>query len=250
MKWHKVGLTLFLIVISIINAQAKFRLISATRIKVDARYDSVSNDSMSGILASYKARMGVDVYRRIGECAQLMTVQAPESLLSDFLADQVFLKANQLVPEGVDFSILNFGGIRATLKEGSINVSDIYKIMPFENELVILEVKGSDVLSVFRSVARNNGACVSNVMLEIKGDKINRLLIGGKVLESERIYRIATMDYLANGNSGMSAFLHAIKRTDTGLKIRDIYIEQIECLTAKGQKVDAQLDGRIKLMAE
>jgi len=250
MKWHQVGLTLFLFVLSVFNIQAQFRLISATRIKVDARYDSLSSDSMSRILASYKSRLGVDIYRQIGESVQLMTVQDPESLLSNFLADQLFLKANKLLPEGVDFSILNFGSIRAPLKVGAITVSDIYKIMPFENELVILEVKGSDVLSIFRSVARNNGACVSNVLLEIKGKKMNRLLIGGKALESDRIYRVATMDYLANGNSGMSALLHAGKRIDTGLKIRDIYIEQIESLTAQGRKVDALLDGRIKSIAE
>jgi len=250
MTWKKTGLTLFLIGISVLNIQAQVRLISATRIKVDARYDSISDIPMSGVLASYKARMGVDVYRQIGECAQPMTVLAPESLLTDFLADQLFLKANQLLPEGVDFSILNFGCIRAPLKEGPIRVSDIYKVMPFENELIILEVKGSDVLSVFKSVARSNGACVSNVLLEIKGKKVNHLQIGGETLDPERLYRIATMDYLANGNSGMSALLRAVKRTDTGLKIRDILIEQIEHLTAMGRKVDAQLDGRIKTMTE
>lgn len=250
MKWQKVRLILFLIGLSVGQIGAQVRLISASRIKVDARWDSLSNESMSRVLESYKAKMGVDVYRQIGECARLMTVQAPESLLSDFLADQLYLKANQLSLEGVDFSILNFGCIRAPLKEGPIRVSDIYKVMPFENELVLLEVKGSDVLSLFKSVARMNGACVSNVALEIKDKKVNSLLIGGNAVESDRIYRIATMDYLADGNSGMSALLHALKRTDTGLKARDIYIEQIERISAMGQQVDVQLDGRIKSIAE
>jgi hypothetical protein len=57
---------------------------------------------------------------------------------------------------------------------------------------------------------------------------------------------IRDRDYLAEGNSGMGALLHAVKRTDTGLKIRDILIDRIEKLTSEGGQVDARLDGRIK----
>jgi len=49
-----------------------------------------------------------------------------------------------------------------------------------------------------------------------------------------------------DGNSGMTPFKNAIKRTDTHLKLRDAYISQIEKLTAQGKAVTSQLDGRIR----
>ena len=250
MKLRKKLLTCFLIGLFVSTIQAQVRLISATKISIDARYDSMLNKSMSGVLASYKARLGKDITRPIGECDQFMTVMTPEGLLSDFLADQLLLKACQLSREGVDLSVINLGSIRAPLKKGILTVTDIYKVMPFENELVILELKGSDIWSVFKSIARTGGAGVSNVNLEIKGNKINKLLINGESVDNDKLYRVATMDYLADGNSGMTAFLHALKRVDTGLKVRDVFIEQIEKLTAQGKKVDARLDGRIKLISE
>jgi len=54
------------------------------------------------------------------------------------------------------------------------------------------------------------------------------------------------MDYLADGNSGMTPFKNAVKRTDTHLKMRDAYISQIEKLTAQGKAVTSELDGRIR----
>ncbi|HEY5500259.1 MAG TPA: 5'-nucleotidase [Bacteroidales bacterium] len=250
MKLLKARLILATICLSVFTLQAQVHLVSAKRLIVDDRYDSFPNKTMSQVLNSYKIRLGVDVSRTIGECAQYMTVEAPESLLSDFLADQLFFKANSLIPGGVDFSVLNFGSIRSPLRKGLITVSDLYKVMPFENELVILELKGSDVLSVFKSIARSGGMGVSNVNLEIKGEKINSLLINGKVLQNDQIYRVATMDYLADGNSSMYALLKAVKRINSGLKVRDVYIEGIEKLTAEGKKIDVQPDGRIKLISE
>jgi len=243
-------LTAITICLSVFTLQAQVHLVSAKRLRVDGTYDSLPNIAMSQVLNSYKIRLGVDITRTIGESAQYMAVDAPECLLSDFLADQLFLKAHSLTPGGVDFSILNFGSIRSTLKKGVVTVYDLYRIMPFENELVILELKGSDVLSVFKSMARNGRMGVSNVNLEIKGKKIQSLLIHGKILQEEQIYRIATMDYLADGNSGMSALLKAVKRNNSGLKVRDVYIEGIEKLTAQGKKIDVQPDSRIKWISE
>jgi len=250
MKLLKTRLILSTICLSVFVLQAQVHLVSAKRLVVDDRYDSFPNKAMSQVLNSYKIRLGADVSRTIGECAQYMTVEAPESLLPDFLADQLFLKANSLIPGGVDFSLLNFGSIRSPLRKGLITVSDLYKVMPFENELVILELKGSDVLSVFKNIARNGGMGVSHVKLEIKGEKINSLLINGKVLQNDQIYRIATMDYLADGNSGMYALRKAVKRLNSGLKVRNVYMEGIENLTAAGKKIDIQPDSRINWISK
>ena len=246
---HKALLSFVLLCVGICEINAQVHLISATRMEVDSRYDSCSNVSMRKLMASYKTRLDKEISRPIGTCGQYMSASFPESLLSNFIADQLFAKAAELTSGSLDFSVINIGSLRAPLNPGIITVGDIYKIMPFENELVILELKGSDVKSLFNEIVREGGAGVSNVKVEISGFKMKSLLIGGGALDENKIYRVATMDYLAEGNSGMTAFLKAVRRINTGLKARNIYIEQIEKLTARGKTIDARLDGRIKVIS-
>jgi len=243
-------ITSFLIILLFfpVLAQAQVELISAERMPVDARYDSTANKEMQTVMDSYSAKMEKEISRHIGTCVQNMTSHAPESLLSNFLADQLLEKARELTAGSGDFSVLNFGGIRAPINKGDITVGDIYRVMPFENELVILKLKGSDVSSIFEHIAMEEGEAISNATLKIKDKQIESLIIGGAPLDEEKFYFVATMDYLADGNSGMEAFLNAVERIDTHLRVRDVYIEQIEKLTSQGKVVDASLDGRIKII--
>ncbi len=80
----------------------------------------------------------------------------------------------------VDFALTNFGGIRAALPAGNVRRYDIYSIFPFENYIVILDVKGSSVRRLFDSFARNRVEAMSgNVQLEIKGNQLKEALLEG-----------------------------------------------------------------------
>ena len=247
MRFHKEKIIVLLLGFSF-ALQAQVKLISSDRIDIDQRYDSLVNPEMQQVMLNYKTTLEKEVSRVIGSCTRYMDAKAPESLLSNFLSDQLLAKANELSAEPVNLSIINFGGIRAPLNKGVVTIANIYKIMPFENELVIVKLKGNYLRMIFENIAMEGGEGVSNVKLEINDKKIQSLTIDGVPLDDNMYYVVATMDYLAEGNSGMTAFLNASKRIDTGLRVRDIYIEQIEKLTSKGEAIDAQLDGRIKMM--
>lgn len=225
---------------------AKVTLKAYVRMEVDRRYDTLVTSDLAKAMQPYKARLDAVVNKPIGTSAQYMESKAPESLLSNFLADQLLLKSREFVPEGVDLSIINLGGIRAPLPAGPLTVGDIYRIMPFENELVVLELKASDLLAILTKIALDGGEGLSNVQIEALNGKVVSLMIAGKPFDETRTYRVATMDYLADGNSGMTPFKNAVKRMDTHLKIRDAYISQIEKLTAAGKVVTSALDGRLR----
>jgi 2',3'-cyclic-nucleotide 2'-phosphodiesterase (5'-nucleotidase family) len=226
--------------------QAQVSLNNYERIEIDSRYDTMVNPEMKKVFMKYKTSLENQVMKTIGESEMYMDAKAPESLLSNFLADELLKKANEINSQKVDLAIINFGGIRAPLNKGKITVSDIYKIMPFENELVIVNIKGSDLKDVLNNIAEEGGEGVSNIRLEISGKNIESLQIAGEPFDENKEYVVATMDYLAEGNSGMNGFLKATKRFDTHLKVRDVYISQIEKITASGGKVTSSLDGRIR----
>lgn len=240
---------LFILLVTLLclnGLAARVTLKAYVRLAVDEKYDSLVSPDLKKTMQPFKARLDSVVNRPIGTSALYMESKAPESLLSNFLADQLLLKSREFVPEGVDLSIINLGGIRAPLPAGPLTVGDIYRIMPFENELVVLELKASDLLEVLTKIALDGGEGLSNVQIEVQNGKMASLMIAGKPFDETRTYRIATMDYLADGNSGMTPFKNAVKRIDTHLKIRDAYISQIEKITAAGKVVTSALDGRLR----
>src|SRR5690606_23719361 len=72
-----------------------------------------------------------------------------QTTIGNFLADITLEKANllfyQKYSKNVDISLLNHGGIRASITKGNITSRTAYQIMPFENSLVIAELKGEQI---------------------------------------------------------------------------------------------------------
>ena len=65
-----------------------------------------------------------------------------ENLLGYWVSDVMRQAAQPLVGGPVRFAITNAGGLRANLRPGQLKVGDIFELMPFENELVVIELTG------------------------------------------------------------------------------------------------------------
>jgi 2',3'-cyclic-nucleotide 2'-phosphodiesterase (5'-nucleotidase family) len=132
-----------------------------------------------------------------------------------------------------------------------ITFGTIYEILPFENSLCILSMKGSDLKSLFKEIAKVGGQGVSHVKLLLSDSRNAELLeakVGGKEIEDDKIYKVATIDYLAEGNDGLTSFLKAGKRVcPEGATIRKIVLEYVKGKTAKGETITSELDGRIQI---
>jgi len=102
---------------------------------------------------------------------------------------------------------------------------------------------------IFRAYAGMGGGGISsNVKLVIENKKVKSVSIDGKPIDENKMYHIVTLDYLADGNNGMSAFKNAVKLTDTGITLRDIMIDYVREQTRQGKEITSQLDGRITVL--
>ena len=147
-----------------------------------------------------------------------------------------------------DFAIYNTHGIRQPLPQGDIKLKHIYQSFPFDNNLSIIKLKGSEVISLFQTIALRGGEAVSNeVRLTIAEGKATNITISGKTIDPSKIYTIAMPDYVANGGDQMEACLNAISRTDYPETIREMIIQYIEQLTSQGKTITSSIDGRITI---
>lgn len=253
-KWNKVFGMLCLAGLFLFPAcHSAYRLTSVqgSRIEITSTYDDAPDQEAAALLSPYKYKVDSIMLPIIGTSEMDMTIGRPESLLSNLVADALWNYSNTLPGQKVDFAVINLGGLRSTLPKGEITFGTVYKILPFENSLCILSMKGSDVRLLFQDIARVGGQGVSHVKLLLSKPTRAELVdatIGGEAIRDEQLYRVSTLDYLAEGNDGLGSFLKAEMRfCPEGATVRQIFLDYVKGKTAKGEKVTSLLDGRIEI---
>ena len=198
-------------------------------------------------------RTGVDSLRSpyIGQSAMYMAAKRPESLLSNWVADAL-VAVGERQGYKPDLGVCNMGGLRAAMPEGTVRRGDILAISPFDNFFTILKMKGSDITALFHDIAALRGEGVSSsAHLEITHDgQLRSATLGGKPIEPERIYTIATIDYLADGNDKFYSFKRAIERIDSKELMSDLLMSHLRALDQQGQKATSKIEGRITIVDE
>lgn len=201
------------------------------------------------LLQPYQAGLTSKMGTVIGQAPETMKRDRPQSLLSNFTSDALRAYGSKIYGKEMDLSIMNFGGLRSDLDKGDVTIGTMFRIYPFENALSILEIKGEYLEKAIKAVAGKGleGFSGSKVTLHKNGSKVEatKILIGNKCIDPDRIYYVATIDYLAEGNDGLSALSYATKTTNTGILLRDMMTEWVTELTAEGKKIESKLDDRV-----
>jgi 2',3'-cyclic-nucleotide 2'-phosphodiesterase (5'-nucleotidase family) len=229
---------------------AKSITITGSRTEMTAKWDSVPNEKAMKLFAPYKAKVDSIMDPVIGSSAMDMTAKRPESLLSNLIADVLRDSATPYIGRPADIAIINVGGLRNTLSAGNITYRSIYEILPFENALCILSLKGEDVKELMKDIIKGGGEGMSNVYMTVNKDMdIIDLNIGKDPVDDEQLYEIATVDYLAEGNDRMTAFKRAKKRVCVEkATIRDLFMEYVKSETAQGRSLTSKMEGRITVL--
>jgi 5'-nucleotidase len=221
-------------------------------------------------MAPYKAAvdsaMGVSVGQAAGDFRT--DVGGPEAALGNLVSDVL------LVSSGADVGLCNWGGIRTPLPRGPITARDIYTMLPFDNEVVRVELTGAQLKELFDFIALHAYEReVARVQAEAErrakgtaGDRVSRpgvsrgqiagasfvegatgaedILVGGQPLDPARTYTVGTIDFLSTGGDGFTIFQGKKSNpVGNGVFLRDAMITYLK---QKGTVTPA-LDGRLKL---
>ena len=217
------------------------------RIPVSEVYDANPDEQAALILKPYQQHIDSLMKPVIGHAEAKLTAYRPESPLSNLIADILCESAALKTGVKADVGVMNMGGIRNLLNQGEITFSSIYEISPFQNALVVVTVTGDVLLELFEQIAAVHGEGISGAQLEISKDgKLLSAKVGGKEVDEQSEYRIATIDYLAEGNDHMEAFRKATEKTvPENAILRDLFIEYVKRCEAGGRPVTAKVEGRI-----
>jgi len=225
--------------------------VKRTRILVDSRYDAAPDAAAAKFMEPYKHQVDSVMGPVVGEVDHDMTAHRPESDLSNLLADIMVWGAKDY-HEKVDFGVYNMGGIRAALSKGKVTYGDVLDIAPFENKICFVTLTGAKVLELFSQMAHTGGEAVSHgvELVFTRDHKLKSARLNGKEIDPKASYRIATLDYLAQGNDKMEAFKSAtnvVSPQESSNNTRFIIMNYFKEQTSQGKVVNAHKEGRIRV---
>ncbi|MHA4741008.1 5'-nucleotidase C-terminal domain-containing protein [Dyadobacter sp. MSC1_007] len=193
----------------------------------------------------YKDKMQAEMSRVIGQTEQALTKPSdPETLMGNYFADAMLTEGLKKDPT-IQFTLATKGGLRTTFPKGDITVSNVFELMPFENEMVVLKLSGENVRKVIDFIAKKDGEPVSGIRLRIRDNVAYDVTIGGQPFDINKTYNLLTYDYLADGGDDLECLRQPLERKEINKRVRDALLENINDLTRQGKKITAQLDGRI-----
>lgn len=105
----------------------------------------------------------------------------------------------------IDLAIMNVGGIRHHMGKGPITEGQILSTYPFSNRMVIIGIKGKDIIEALRISAAKGGEAVSHNVRVVTDSVgvLEKVVIDGNVMNPEKEYILTTIDYVAEGNDDL-----------------------------------------------
>ncbi|MBI5243051.1 MAG: bifunctional metallophosphatase/5'-nucleotidase [Elusimicrobia bacterium] len=128
----------------------------------------------------------------------------------------------------------NTRSIRADFDKGPITLRQLYKVMPFDDTLVTLELTGAQIMELIADNIHGHRSklLVSGIAYTCRLGRDGRpsrleVKVGNAPIEPSRSYKVATNRYLASGGSGGAVFLKGKNILDTGISVRGLLAEDM-----------------------
>ena len=184
----------------------------------------------------------------VGHSARMMMNlrDNPDLPLGNLFADVLRAYGTKYFGVPMDFAITNFGGIRVPMPEGAVTLEDISSMFPFKNYLCYCKIRGSELQKLFEQLAGTKAfQATSGATVRVKAHKLESVLVGGEPIDPQRIYNVATIDFLLDGgdNLRIGALSEDVKLTHVLLK--EVMLDYVEGMEAEGKIIDAASDGRV-----
>ena len=203
-------------------------------LRFDVEEDPVVAEMLEDIQTKLEEELSVVIgsseVRLDGERANVRT---GETNLGNLITDAVRDYTN------ADVAFMNGGGIRASIESGDITVGDVMTVLPFINLVETVNIPGSVLLEALEHGAslypEQNGALlhVSGMKYIVDatkepGSRVVYAEVGGEVLDPEKVYNVATNDFLIAGGDGYSMLEPYESDLVTGELFSDVLISYLQ----------------------
>ena len=243
------GISGLLLMLSFVSCQRTWVAspsLATTDVPVDKTL--VADPQLEAQIAPYRQQVTAKMEEIIGNAPVELGKADYQSPLGNFVVDLMLEESRELYKGQIDMATTTNGGLRVPIPMGAVKVGNIFELMPFENELVVLTLNGQAVQEFFDIAAEAKYAPIANATYTVQHGKATNIRIGGKPFDPQQNYTIVTSDYLAGGGDNLGVFKKAVKTEKVGILMRDAIMQHIQELTAKGLPIGADTTNRVTIL--
>lgn len=234
------------------QAPPHLQRIEASQVRIDSSL--VPDDSMAAFIKPYHDHVNEVLDAPLAYAPALLSKKDGRlnSSLGNLMADIVLEQADTVfrrqAGKGIDFAVLNYGGIRSVISAGPVTERTSYEVMPFENTIVVVAMKGKAVRDLVAFlVAADVPHPIAGLQIILYADgSLQSVNIGGRPFDEEQTYYVATSNYLVGGGDGMGFFKDGTDAQDTGYRIRNAMTDYFR----RTDTLRAAVDNRFIIMPE
>lgn len=191
-----------------------------------------------------------EVKQVIGYSTREMRRTKPECELYDWFIDELMRATADSTGKKVDIGITNRGGVRIDMPAGEIQMDDIQSMFPFHNNLCYVALYGRDVRVILDQMAATSFDILGGVKVVAKNGKIVSATVDGEPLDDDKIYGVATINFLLDGGDGYFVGKNAVETIFCNGWIYDTMIDYVKALTAAGKPVEFENQHWITILKE
>ncbi len=202
------------------------------------------DETLNEIIKPYKEKLDDEMNRVISYTPIDLDKNGFNSPLANLNCDMVLEESNliyeKLHNQKIDVCLLNHGGIRRTFTKGDLTVKNVYELMPFENQALVVTLSGEKVLEMIKFLSESDkGHPISGI--KFSPDDDDSIEINGQRFNKNQTYTVVTNDYLQKGGDQMYFFSDPVKMEFLDIKLRDLMLLYFE----KHDTIKVNLDQRI-----
>lgn len=206
-------------------------LVEGKKIEINKNYPV--NESVDSYIAPYRSHINKDLDSIISFCPETLDKSKGEwqTNIGNFMSDACMEMANPVFMKQqnkpIDIILLNSGGIRSIIPKGNISKRNAFEVMPFENSLIVIALKGEQIKALAQHIITEKKPHPLHGLKIILNNQnvITNVLFKEQPIDNNKIYYVATSDYLANGGDNMTFFLKNEGTYDLNYKIRNVLID-------------------------
>ena len=199
---------------------------------------------IENFIKPYREHINKDLDNILAYCPETLDKSSGkwQTSIGNLMGDVCLERGNKVFKtrenKDIDICLLNHGGIRAILPKGNVTTRTAFEIMPFENNLVVLALKGEQIQEMTSYIIKEKKPhpLAGMTFTITKNNTATNILIQGKPLELNKIYYVATNDYLANGGDNMVFFKNNVQTYDLNYKLRNVlidYFKEVDTIPVK-----------------
>lgn len=212
----------------------KIATFSGELLKINADTEIEPVPEVERLVKEYHGQLEAKMAKVAGHSQ--LALEYPKPLKKTHLLPMGTFAANAMKEAGqADICLVNSGGIRAGISAGDITYGDVFEALPYDNTVVTFSMQGQQVKQMLDYICSGAPELDGFQYAGLSGEldfveaRSKNIEINGEKLDLQKVYRVSTSSFIANGNLGGAKIFARVEGVeDSGIFMREAAISYLE----------------------